>query len=145
MLAENGLEVDARALRHVFETGDVITVGFTLLVERLLIDTRRRPDEGALVAIVAPVATVQERYLWLGAHRGNFGAPKNFAFVAWPHTVRNLAERDIIRPLWERLASVGEGDEVALDNAIERLLEAERQAMREAVRGGDSWSTTWAR
>jgi len=145
MLTENGVEVDVEAVHDLLRRADVLAIGFTLFPERLLVDTRASADEGPLVAIVAPVATVQERYLWLGKHRGNFGAPEAFSFFMWPHTVRNLRERDILVPLRERLAEISNDGAEMLDHALGRLAEFERAAMREAIRGSEPWRAVWAK
>lgn len=143
MLAEHGLLADGDAIARILETADVLTIGFTLFPERLLVDTRTSADEGPMVAIVAPVASVQDRYLWLGRHRGNFGSPENFSFFMWPHTVRSLVEQDILAPLRARLAAVSQDADATIAASLARLLEAERSAMRAAVRGGDGWQTLW--
>ena len=145
MPTENGGELDVDALEQVLHQGDVITIGFTLFPERLLIDTRARDGEGPLVAIVAPVATVQERFLWLGRHRGQFGAPKNFSFFVWPHSVRSMIERDSLHSLRRRLAAVSNDSDAALDNALQRLHEAEQRSIAEAIVGTGAWKTIWER
>ncbi len=143
MLTENGLEVDMQALEDVLRRADVLTIGFTLFAERLLIDTRSRPGEGPLVAVVGPVQTVQERYLWLGKHRGNFGAPEAFSFFVWPKTVRTLIDTDVLATMRSRLAEVSPEGESALRNMLDRFAALERDAMRAAVVGDDPWRTVW--
>ncbi|MBI2766605.1 MAG: hypothetical protein HYX53_11935 [Chloroflexi bacterium] len=146
MFAENGLGLDMDAVNEVLRKGDLVTVGFTTFPERLLIDTRSNSSEGPLVAIVAPVATVQERYLWLGKHRGSFGSPEAFTFFVWPHTVRHLVEIDALAPIRERLAAVSREAEVAMAATLNRLLEIEHAAMIGAVTGdGEAWVTVWER
>ncbi len=143
MLTENGIGLDLAAVREVFEKADLITIGFATFPERLLIDPRTLPDEGPLVAIVAPVASVQERYLWLGKHRGNFPAPQGFSFFVWPNSVRWLMESGALEPLRARLAAVSNESDAALDNAIERLALCEQEAVHEAITGAEGWVTVW--
>jgi predicted dienelactone hydrolase len=143
MLTENGLQVDLEAVERVLDQADVLAIGFTLFPERLLIDARSQGEEGPLVAVVEPVGTVQERYLWLGKHRPNFGAPEAFAFFVWPHTVRNLVERDALRTMRNRLAAARPEAAAALDAALDELLELERRAFIEAVAGSPRWQTLW--
>lgn len=143
MLTEKGLEVDVEAVHDLLRRADVLAIGFTLFPERLLIDTRTSDEEGPLVAIVAPVATVQERYLWLGKHRGNFGAPEAFSFFTWPHTVRGMRERDILGPLRSRLSAVSNDGGHMLDQALAKLAGLEQNAIREAINGGESWRAVW--
>jgi hypothetical protein len=140
MRRENGLDVDLVALERVLTTGDLIAIGFSLFPLRLLVDTRSNDVQGQFVAIVEPVGTVQERYLWLGKMRGSFGPPEAFAFFVWPHTVRNLVDRDLLAPLRARLSP----DAAAtLDSALREALELERYAIMQAIRGGDEWPTIW--
>ena len=145
MFTENGLQVDLDALNELLLKADVLTIGFTSFPARLLIDTRTSQTEGPLVAIVAPVQTVQERYLWLGKHRGNFGAPEAFSFFIWPHPVRSLVSRDILRPLLDRLERASDGAGAALSESLERLREMEDEAVRAAIRGEEPWKTVWQR
>lgn len=142
MRTENGLDIDAEALHRLLNTADLVTIGFTLFPERLLVDTRFNQYEGQFAAIVEPVASVQERYLWLGKHRGSFGAPEGFAFFVWPHTVRGLVERDALAPLKARLDAP---TREALDRALQQALELEHRAMAEAIRGSDRWPAVWER
>ena len=143
MLTENGFNLDLDAVREVFTKADLITVGFASFPERLLIDPRTLPDEGPLVAIVAPVASVQERYLWLGKHRPNFPAPEGFSFFVWPNSVRWLRDSGVLEPLRERLAQVSHESDAALANAIQRLALCEQEAVHEAITGADGWVTVW--
>jgi NADH:ubiquinone oxidoreductase subunit 5 (subunit L)/multisubunit Na+/H+ antiporter MnhA subunit len=45
------------------------------------------------------VASVQERFFWLGQQRPTLGMPKNFMFFAWPHSLRYLEDSG----LWRRI------------------------------------------
>ena len=141
MFTENGLTVDMEAVDDLLRRADVLTIGFTTFAERLIIDTRSNEDDGPMVGIVQPVPTVQERYLWLGAHRGTFGAPEGFSFFVWPHTVRGLVERDVLAPMRARLGLQGR----ALDETLHQVMRLERQAMRDAVSGEDTFKTLWER
>ena len=142
MRTENGMDLDHEALAKLLTSADLITIGFTLFPERMLIDTRSNEKDGQFADMVEPVATVQERYLWLGQHRSGFGAPEGFAFFIWPQTVRGLIERDILAPLRARLDPEAR---TALEVALATALELERQAMMEAVRGSERWPTVWER
>lgn len=146
MFAENGLDVNMDAVNEVLARADVLTIGFTTFAERLLIDARAKDEDGPLVAIVGPVATVQDRYHWLGKHRPNFGAPEAFSFFVWPHTVRVLRERDALAVMRNRLRELagGQGAEV-LDHVLSRLQDLENDAIRRAVRGEGEWQTLWQR
>jgi hypothetical protein len=142
MRSENGTKVDLEALNDLLRRTDVLTIGFTLFRERILVDTRTNDRQGQLVTMAEPVGSVQERYLWLGRHRGAFGAPEAFSFFVWPHTVRDLLDRNILAELVVRLdADAAEQLTLALDEAAS----LERQAIAAAVRGDESYPALWQR
>jgi hypothetical protein len=145
MLTDNGLEVDFNALEQVLTHADVLIVGFNLFAERMLIDARTTDKEGPLVAIVEPVGGIQERYLWLGKHRGDFGAPEAFSFFVWPHTVRSFVERNVLATMRARLNAVSSASDDVLDRTLERLLALEREAFRNAIRGEEPWRALWTK
>lgn len=145
MLTENGVEVDLEALNDLLDRADVLTIGFGLFPERLLMDVRTKGAEGPMVAIVAPVTSVQERYLWLGQNRPSFGAPEAFSFFVWPHTVGRLMEQDVLEPMRRRMSAVSNDGAEVLDRSLATLAELERQAVRAAVRGDDPWRALWER
>ncbi|MEO6042680.1 MAG: hypothetical protein ABIQ47_02000 [Tepidiformaceae bacterium] len=141
MRTENGLTLDLDAVRQLLETGEVVTIGFTLMTERLLVDTRSNDRQAQFAEMVEPVSSVQERHIWLGRHRGTFGVPRGFAFFVWPHTVRGLVEREVLAPLRARLHP----DTLAkLDAALAEAAEAERQALQAIIRGDENWPTLWS-
>ena len=142
MQTENGIVIDRAALERLLTQSDLITIGFTLFPERLLVDTRTNDHEGQFVEMVQPVASVQERYLWLGKHRSTFGAPEGFAFFVWPHTVRYLVETDALAPLRARLSPEAREN---LEVGVATALELERQAMRDVLRGAEGWPAVWER
>ena len=142
MRNENGIDIDIEALNKLLNTADLITIGFTLFPERLLVDTRSNDQERQFADMVEPVANIQEWYVWLGKHRGSFGAPEGFAFFVWPQTVRGLIERDALAPLKARLTSEARRD---LDVALATAAELERGAIIEAIKGSDRWPAVWER
>jgi hypothetical protein len=145
MFTENGIQIDPERLHQVLTQADVLTVAFPLFAERLLFDTRTNATDGPMVAIVEPVASVQDRYLWLGKHRGSFGAPEAFSFFAWPHTIRSLVEEDVLRPLRDRLEASSPDASAAFDDVMARLRRKELDAIAGAIRGSDPWRALWER
>ena len=141
--SENGLQVDLEALRERLENADLIVIGFHAFAERLLLDARSSPTEGPLVAVVAPVSSVQERYAWLGKHRGSFGLPDDFTFAMWPHSIALIREQDVLAPMGARMAAVSNEADLAMSRAIARLEVLERRAIRDAVLGGPTWESLW--
>jgi hypothetical protein len=145
VLAENGIQADLEAIEDLLQRADVLAVAFTTFSLRLLVDFRTTGDTGPLVTVVEPVTSVQERYRWLGRHRGVFGAPEAFSFFTWPQTVRTLVDRDVLATARERLAGSGPAATGQLDEALASLLRTERDAISAAVRGEDPWRTIWPR
>ena len=142
MRNENGVSIDEEALTKLLTNSDLITIGFTLFPERMLVDTRQNAEDGQFIDMVEPAANVQERYMWLGKHRSGFGAPEGFAFFVWPHTVRGLIERDLLAPLKARLTVEALTD---LEVALATAAELERQGLVEMVKGSDRWPAVWNR
>ncbi len=141
--SENGLQVDLEALRERLENADLIVIGFQAFAERLLLDARSSPTEGPLVAVVAPVSSVQERYAWLGKHRSSFGLPEDFTFAMWPHSISLIRDQDVLGPMGARMAAVSNEADLAMSRALARLEVLERRAVREAVLGGPAWESLW--
>lgn len=149
MHTENGLLVDLDQIGRVARESDVFAVAFRLFPERLLIDARhdeKDPDGPCgmpMVAIVDPVATVQERFFWLGQHRPTLGMPRNFQFFYWPHSVRYLEESGVWRLIRDRLVATGfDGAAATCDEAIRDLVLRERAANLAAVKG-DGFHAVW--
>jgi hypothetical protein len=148
MYTENGLVIDLDQVRRVVREADVFTIAFRLFPERLIVDTRSDPADDRcrtpMVAIVDPVATVEERFFWLGQHRPALGTPDNFMFLFWPHTVGYLAESGIWARIRGRVVSEGlTGSSETCDEALADLIRRERKANVDAVRG-ERHHTIWA-
>lgn len=142
MQSENGTKVDLEALNDLLRRADVLTIGFTLFPDRILVDTRTNDRQGQLVTMAEPVGNVQERYLWLGRHRGAFPAPQAFSFFVWPHSVRDLLDRRILAELEARLdRDAAEQLVLVLDQAASM----ERRAIISAVRGDENYPALWQR
>jgi len=141
--SENGLQIDLEALNERLANADLMVIGFQTFAERLLLDARHTPGEGPLVAVVAPVANLQERYAWLGEHRSAFGMPEDFAFALWPHSIALMREGDVLRAMSVRMAAVSNEADMAMTKALDRLEQLERETIREAVEGGPGWESIW--
>jgi len=149
MYAEHGPIVDLAQIDHIVTNADVFAIGFRLFPERLLIDTRfdaTDPDGPSglpMVAIVDPVATIEERFFWLGQHRPSLGMPHNFMFFVWPHSMRYLDESGIWQRLRDRLVGSGfDGAAETADAAFHDLVAREHAATVEAICGA-SYKTIW--
>lgn len=145
MHTENGLLVDLVEVEKVVDLCDAFTIIFRMFPERLLVDSRTAEREGPLVGLVEPVASVEERFHWLGRKRPNFGPPERFMFFLWPHSIVFLEQCSIAARIRRRCEAtptfVGEG--VAMfDRAMAELREKEQQATLAAIRGED-YRTIW--
>jgi hypothetical protein len=140
---ENGLLVDLAEVEKVVDLCDVFTIIFRLFPERLLVDSRTSPQEGPLVAVVEPVATVEERYHWLGRERPSFGPPERFMFFLWPHSIAFLEQCGVVARIRRRCDATGGPEAVAMfDRALAGLREKEQRATRAAITG-ENCRTIW--
>ncbi len=145
MNGENGVLVDVGEVRKVVDNADVFAVGFRNFGKRLFVDTRSDADVRAMVAVVEPLASPQERFFWLGKTRPSLGVPKAFGYFNWPQSPNYLVESGI----WELIrARVGAANDTVVDHQCETALKGlrglERQATLAAIRGDDHL-TLWSR
>jgi hypothetical protein len=136
--------IDLEEVRKVVDQCDVFTIGFRLFPERLIIDSRKSETEGPMVEVVEPVATVEERFFWLGQRRPSFGVPKQFTFFIWPHSVRYMSESGLVDMIRRRLESVEPESGALIDRAVAQLQRMEDRAVRDAITGRN-YHTIWAR
>ena len=143
MFTENGVMVDLEELRKVVDECDVFTVGFQLFPERFIVDSRSTDSELPMAEVVVPVATVQERFFWLGQRRPAFSAPERFTFFIWPHSISFLKESGIADRIRDRVGgAVSEESAKAMDTALVRLARLEKSAVVNAITG-ENCHTIW--
>jgi hypothetical protein len=144
LFTENGVVIDLGELQKVIDTCDVFTVGFRMFPERLIVDTRATDGEGPMVEVVEPVATVEERFFWLGQRRPSFGVPQQFTFFVWPHSVRYFDESGLGDMVRRRVYSDDESGEVGrqMAKAMIRLHMLENTATFDAIHGRN-YHTLW--
>ena len=143
MYTENGLLVNLAEVEKVVDQCDVFTIMFRLFPERLLLDGRTSPRDGPLIALVEPVATVEERYHWLGRKRPRFGPPEHFTFFLWPHSIAFLEQCGVAARIRRRCESTDWPQAAAMfDGILTELREKERRASRAAITGEDC-RTIW--
>ena len=143
MYSENGLLVDLAEVEKVVDLCDVFTIIFQTFPERLLVDNRVSPQEGPLVAVVEPVATVEERYHWLGRKRPSFGPPERFMFFLWPHSIALLEQCGVVARIRCRCEATERPEALSMfDRALTDLREKERRATRAAITG-ENYRTIW--
>jgi len=145
MFTENGLLIDLDEVRKVVDQCDVFTIGFRLFPQRVIVDTRSTDEESAMVELVEPVDTVEERFFWLGKRRPQFGVPERFTFFVWPHSIGFLEACGLVERIGERL---GAAERPAMAEALGKALEEMRRLEREAVQAalsGQNYHTLWSR
>ncbi|MGQ9573147.1 MAG: hypothetical protein ACUVV3_08185 [Dehalococcoidia bacterium] len=136
MYTENGLMVNLSEVEKVVDSCDVFTVVFRMFPERLLVDTRFSAEEGPLIALVDPVASVEERFYWLGQMRPRFGPPGRFMFFPWPHSIVFFEQCGIADHIRRRCEASGRPEAVAmLEKVMAEMKEKERQVTLAAIRG----------
>jgi hypothetical protein len=145
LFTENGMLVDLEELRRVVDNADVFTVGFRMFPQRLIIDARTTEAEGPMVRVVDPVASVEERFFWLGKERPAFGAPERFTFFVWPHSVRFFEESGFGDMIRHRVYAGGFDDTGAqMAHSMLELIRLEQQATFDAIHGRNH-HTLWER
>ncbi len=143
MYTENGLLIDLAEVEKVVDLCDVFTVVFGVFPERLLVDTRCESEEGPLVALVEPVASVEERFHWLGQKRPSFGPPERFMFFVWPHSIDFFEQSGVAARITGRCEATGRSEAVVMvEKAMAELRRKERETIAEAI-GGESFRTLW--
>ena len=140
LFGENGLAIDLAEVKKVVESSDVFTIGFRIFPQRLLVDTRRQEDEGPLVTVAEPVATVEERFFWLGQKRPRFGPPQRFIFFIWPYSIAFLEQCGIVEAIRQRCQTALD----QVEEALAQLRRLERQAIEDALLGRN-YHAIWAR
>ena len=143
MYTENGLMVNLSEVEKVVDLCDVFTVVFRMFPERLLVDTRFTAEEGPLVALVDPVASVEERFYWLGQERSRFGSPERFMFFPWPHSIAFFEQCGIADHVRRRCEASGQAEAVAMfERVLVDLKEKEQQVTLAAIKG-ENFHTIW--
>ncbi len=138
--------VDLEELRKVVENADVFAIGFRTFSQRVIVDARATDSGGPMVRVVEPVATVEERFFWLGKERPSFGVPERFTFFIWRHSVRYFEESGLGQIIRERVYTEdldgSVGHQVA--ESMHKLFLLERQSEFDAITGRN-YHTLWER
>jgi hypothetical protein len=143
VFTENGVLIDLEEVGKVVEDCDVFTIGFRIFPQRLIVDCREADDTGPMMEVVEPVASVEERFHWLGRRRPAFGVPEKFSFFIWPHSLEFLESCGLLQRIQERLRA-GERPEVAREiaAALAELRRLERASLHQAL-AGEGYQALW--
>lgn len=143
MFTENGVLIDLEEVAKVVDSCDVFTIGFRMFPQRLIIDTRETDDVGPLVQVVEPVASVEERFHWLGRERPMFGVPQQFSFFVWPHSLEFLEASGLAQHVHDRVRSAERPDvKRMVDDCLRDLKRLERKAIHQAL-SGEGYHSLW--
>lgn len=145
MDVDSDFPIDLPGITQIIDAADVFVIGFTIFAERLLVDARYDAEEGPLVLVVPPVASVEERYRHLRELRPRFRLPERFMFFVWPKSMASLERLG----LWERLrqralASGHVGVLRSCDDALTLLKQKERDGIIAAIKG-EGFQDLWRR
>ncbi len=137
------MDVDLEEYKQVIDLCDVFVVGFRLFPERLVVDARHNDDAGPMIQVVEPLASVQDRYHWLGQIRPSFGPPERFMFAPWHQSLQFFEDSGLMGRIHERLTTIDPASASQAERAIARLRHLEHEGMIEAVRGQERYRTLW--
>jgi hypothetical protein len=143
VFTENGVLIDLEEVAKVVDGCDVFTIGFRTFPERVIIDARETEDAGPLVQVVEPVASVEERFHWLGRERPQFGVPERFSFFVWPHSLEFFESSGLAQRIGDRLRTAERPSvKQMLDGALEEVRRLERRAVQQLLLG-EGYHVLW--
>ena len=142
----DGDGIDMDAVRRVVANAEVFVIRFSMIEQRLLVDSRPDPDGRPYIRLVPPVTSAEERYRFLQKERPGMPLPEQITVFHWPRSIRALRESGVWEDIERRM--IGIGGEPAADAAGlayregQRLERADVAAM---IRGGEGYQTLWER
>jgi hypothetical protein len=141
---DNDFNIDLADISSTIRANDVIVMRFIAVGQRLLLDFRATELDGAMVRVVMPVKSVEERYRDLKQLRPRLSPPEKIVAIWWPRFASSLASTGIWGEVMQRVSDSGHVE--AVRRAEETLLELvalERQQQRDAI-AGEGFKTLWA-
>ncbi|MPZ98204.1 MAG: hypothetical protein GEU80_02520 [Dehalococcoidia bacterium] len=146
MYGDNGIVLDLDSVAHAIAEADVLVVGFEMCAQRLLVDLRPDGHTPPLIEIVEPLASAQDRYVWLSARRPALSPPERFVFFVWPHSVEFLRRSPVPQGVADRIRRE-QGVEVGGDlvRVMDDLHSREKDEVVGAIFGTEGYETLWSR
>ena len=142
---DNDFNLDLAEIASTIRAHEIVIMRFIAVGERLLLDFRTNDVDGALVRVVAPVRSVQERYQNLRQLRPRFDDPEKIVTVFWPRFTRSLETTGVWNEVVERIMRSPHPSELAkATRALGELVRLEMEQQRAAVRGGGEFRTLWS-
>ena len=143
---ESDFGIDLDDVFNVIDSADVIVMRFSLIEQRLLVDTRSTDVDTPMVKLVERVTSAEERFKNLKQLRPRFSPPEKILSFLWPRRVETLIEANVWQRLVERMVATGWDDaEAACARVYRDLLESERAEVRAAITGGSNYQSLWER
>ncbi len=139
-----GIDIDA--IRRVVETADVFVIRFSMIEQRLLVDSRPDDDGMPYIRLVPPVSSAEERYRFLQKERPGMALPDQITVFQWPRSLKALREVGIWEDIERRMIAIGgepAADRTAL--AFREGMRLERADLVAMIRGGEGYQTLWQR
>ena len=142
--SEDGLAIDMDAATQAMDESDVLVLGFDVCPERLLFDLRVDETTPPLVEVVGPLASAQERVVWLNARRPALQPPDSFVFFVWPNSIDHLEHSKMIERAVDRVHRE-QGVDITgdIEHALREVREHEGDDLMRAMRGGEGYETLW--
>lgn len=142
---DNDFSIDLVDIASAIRCNDVLTMRFVAVGHRLLLDFRTSDLDGAMVKVVEPVRSVEERYRTLKRLRPRFGSPEKIVSLWWPRFTGSLQTTGVWAEVMQRVIEGGNPDAVRrAEDAIAELIRLEHDAQRDAIRGA-GFTTLWSR
>ena len=140
---DNDYFLDLNEIIETVRTADVLTFRFVIVGQRLLVDSRHTEIDPPLVKLVAPVASVEERFRSLKRMRPRFRLPEKITSIWWPRYVDSLVGSGVWGALVERFTLAGFPDAAQrCEQVLEELKDLERSEVCSAIRG-EGYQTLW--
>ena len=138
--------LDIEEMGRVIDEAGVMIIRFHVISQRLLVDTRSADDHPAMLRLVPPVSSAEERYRHLQTLRPNVPLPDQITVLSWPRYVEVMRDAGLWQRLEQRLVELG-GPALAqrCDEVFEEVRSAERAEIVAAILGGEGYESLWER
>ena len=135
----------AEALENA-EAAEVVCIILPLINQCLVYDSRSAPDDPPRISVSPPLGSGERRLRHVNKARPRLERSRSLAVIPWPGSVGSLAESGVWRMLVTRMADSGfEEMDARCVEALEELLQLERQSMMSLIRGQGPYHTLWSR
>ncbi len=139
MYGENGILIELEEIGKIIAGAEIFALGFAHMPERLLVDARSNESEVALIQVVEPAGSAQERLSWLYRRRPSLGAATSLAFIGWPHSPGFLVQSGVWDRICVRVAATSKAEvSIQCDLALRQLQNLDAAATQAILKGENS-------